>query len=55
MGIGRINKKTRIRIGDIAILPKDSVFIWDKENYVGMHGGISKGEIEIPLLIKSLK
>ncbi len=55
MGIGRINKKTRIRIGDIAILPKDSVFVWDKKKYIGFHGGISKEEVEIPLLIKSLK
>ncbi len=55
MGIGKINKKTRVRIGDISILPKDSVFIWDEKHFVGMHGGISKGEIEIPLLIKSLK
>ena len=55
MGIGKINKKTKMRVGDIVILPKDSIFIWNKKHYIGMHGGSSKEELQIPLLIKSLK
>ncbi len=52
MGTGRISKKTKIRIGNFLILPKDSYFIWDKRKFVGMHGGLSEEEIKIPLIIE---
>ncbi len=54
-GSGKPHKKFGERAGDILILPKDHESIWyehvkgRKQKYIGVHGGLSKNEMLIPL------
>ena len=54
-GTGKTHKKFLERAGDLLILPKDHEAIWyehirgRKPHYLGVHGGLSKNEMLIPL------
>lgn len=54
-GTGKPHKKFLDRAGDLLILPKDHEAIWyehikgRKPHYLGVHGGLSKNEMLVPL------
>jgi len=52
-GIGKINKRFLDDVGNIIILPKKNyaVTFYGKEPFEGMHGGLSKEELFVPLMI----
>ncbi|MDH5378937.1 MAG: alkaline phosphatase family protein, partial [Gammaproteobacteria bacterium] len=56
-GLGELNKKLLQRIGDYVLLPKSNYVVKDKIagegefSQIGVHGGLSPEEMEIPLVI----
>ena len=56
-GLYRPHKKLKDRVGDYTIIMKENYIIQDqipgveKKNHIGRHGGVSKEEMYVPLIV----